>query len=72
VVSQLEIFTEVAGTAGTYFDPMNPESLAKAISALEDEKLWKEKSKLSISQAQKFDWDKSAQALLDQFEELGP
>jgi glycosyltransferase involved in cell wall biosynthesis len=70
VVSQLEIFTEVAGPAGTYFDPDSPENLAEAIVGLEDSKSWVEKSKLSLVQAQVFDWDKSADALLEQFIEL--
>jgi glycosyltransferase involved in cell wall biosynthesis len=70
VVSELEIFKEVADSAGTYFDPSSPESLVKAIRVLEDESQWQQKSAMSIKQANEFDWDKSAGALLKQFEEL--
>ena len=70
VVSELEIFKEVADSAGTYFDPSSPESFAKAIKSLEDKSQWQKKSVLSIQQASEFDWDKSAAALLKQFEEL--
>jgi glycosyltransferase involved in cell wall biosynthesis len=70
VVSELEIFKEVADSAGTYFDADTPESLAKALKSLEDVSQWKQKSALSVHQAEKFDWDKSADALLKQFEEL--
>ena len=70
VVSQLDIFTEVSGEAGTFFDPDSPDSFADAISALQDPRHWKDKAALSISQARLFDWDKSAEALLNQFDEL--
>jgi glycosyltransferase involved in cell wall biosynthesis len=70
VVSELEIFKEVADSAGTYFNPDIPESFAKAIKSLENENQWKQKSVLSTKQAIEFDWDKSADALLEQFGEL--
>jgi glycosyltransferase involved in cell wall biosynthesis len=70
VVSQLEIFTEVAGPAGTYFDPDSPESFTNALSSLEQDSTWREKCQLSLKQASVFDWDKSADALLTMFEEL--
>ena len=70
LVSQLDIFNEVAGQAGTYFDPDSPESFKLALTSLETADDWKEKSQLAIKQAAGFDWDLSAQALLDQFEEL--
>ena len=70
VVSNLDIFKEVAGNAGTFFESDNPESFAKAITTLQDQSLWNEKASLSIAQAGIFDWNKSADALLRQFEEL--
>jgi glycosyltransferase involved in cell wall biosynthesis len=70
VVSQLEIFTEVAGPAGTYFDQDSPESFTNALSSLEQDSTWREKCQLSLKQASVFDWDKSADALLTMFEEL--
>ena len=70
VVSELEIFREVADAAGTYFDPDSSGSFAKAIISLEDLSNWKQKSALSVNQANEFDWNKSADALLTQFAEL--
>jgi glycosyltransferase involved in cell wall biosynthesis len=70
VVSDLEIFKEVAASAGTYFDPSSPESFDKAIKSLEEKSQWQQKSVLSTKQASEFDWEKSAVALLKQFEEL--
>ena len=70
VVSKLEIFHEVAGSAGTFFDPDSAESFAKAVLALDEPKAWSNKSKLSLSQAKEFDWNKSADALLEQFDRL--
>jgi glycosyltransferase involved in cell wall biosynthesis len=70
VVTDLDIFKEVAGPAGTYFDANSPQDLAKAVLSLEDQPEWTRKSKLALSQAQVFDWDKSAEALISQFEEL--
>jgi glycosyltransferase involved in cell wall biosynthesis len=70
VVSELDIFKEVADSAGTYFETESPESFAEALKSLEDESQWRQKSALSIKRASEFDWDKSADALLKQFEEL--
>jgi glycosyltransferase involved in cell wall biosynthesis len=70
IVSELEIFKEVAGSAGTFFDPDSPESFSKAVLSLDEQKAWLEKSKLSLGQAKEFDWSKSADALLDQFDRL--
>jgi glycosyltransferase involved in cell wall biosynthesis len=70
VVSELEIFNEVAGSAGTFFDTDSPESFSKAVFSLDEQKAWSEKSKLSLVQAKEFDWNKSADALLEQFDRL--
>lgn len=70
VVSDLDIFKEVSAVAGTYFDPNLPESFTEALTSLNIAGHWKEKSQLSIQQAANFNWDLSAQALLDQFGEL--
>ena len=70
VVSKLEIFHEVAGAAGTFFNPDSAESFAKAVLTLDEPKAWSDKSKLSLSQAKEFDWNKSADALLEQFARL--
>jgi glycosyltransferase involved in cell wall biosynthesis len=70
VVSELEIFNEVAGSAGSFFDPDSPESFSKAVMSLDNQKAWSDKSKLSLNQAKEFDWSKSADALLEQFDRL--
>jgi glycosyltransferase involved in cell wall biosynthesis len=70
VVSDLDIFSEVAGGAGTFFNPDSPEGFAKAIVSLEDSATWASKASQAISQAAKFDWDKSAEALLTAFKNL--
>jgi glycosyltransferase involved in cell wall biosynthesis len=70
VVSDLDIFSEVAGRAGTFFKPESPEAFANAVSSLEDSGEWASKASESISQAAKFDWDESADALLEAFRNL--
>ncbi len=70
VVSELEIFNEVAGSAGTFFNPDSPASFSNAVLSIDEEKIWSEKSKLSLVQAKEFDWSKSADALLEQFKRL--
>ena len=70
VVSNLDIFIEVAGRAGTYFNPDDPKSLADNVLKLADANEWETKSRESISHANLFDWNKSADALLELFEKL--
>ena len=70
IVSNLDIFTEVAADAGTFFDPESPEQFAHAVSELKNKNNWANKSNKSIAQVDLFDWTKSAEALLKQFEEL--
>jgi len=70
VVSDLDIFREVAGSAGVFFASDNSEDLANKLREMESDSLWLKKSSIGISQAQRFDWAKSAQALLDQFANL--
>lgn len=69
VVSDLDIFREVAGEAGLFFQADSPQELASQIRSLEGE-LWLSKSKLGVQQAKNFDWANSAQALLAQFDRL--
>ena len=61
VVSDIPIFREVAGGAGLYFEPLDPESLASAVRGLELNPPAGEKL---IEQAAKFNWDESAKSLL--------
>ncbi len=70
IVSKLDIFAEVAGNSGTYFNPESSESFAEAVKILEDQSNWLTNSKNSMTQANQFDWNKSADALLQQFDQL--
>ena len=70
VASNLEIFTEVTGLAGSYFNPEDPRTFASSVIELTDASHWEAKSKESIAQANLFDWNKSADALLDVFNKL--
>lgn len=70
IVTDLEIFREVAGSAGSFFAPGNSDGFTEAVKTLESKEQWLAKAKASIEQAKNFDWNKSADALLSQFEEL--
>lgn len=70
IVSKLDIFAEVAGEAGTYFNPDSSEQFTEGVKSLEDQSNWLSKSKRSISQANQFDWNNSADTLLAQFDRL--
>ena len=70
VVSNLEIFLEVAGSAGSYFDPSDESDLAMKINELAKGSNWAKASNASIAQAGNFDWDKSADQLLKAFDAL--
>lgn len=68
VVSQIQIFQEIGGVAATYFDQESAEAFASAVRALES--TWLEKSKSSRIQAAKFNWDSSAEKLIELIESL--
>ena len=66
-VSDIEIFREVAGEVGVFFDSENPQEFANSIRQLET----KPNSPASLrAQAAKFNWDDSASALLKLIESL--
>ncbi|MDR2336678.1 MAG: glycosyltransferase family 4 protein [Candidatus Nomurabacteria bacterium] len=64
VVSDTPIFHEVAGEAGTYFDPKSSQSFAKAIKSLDNKKKREEMVKKGLEQVKKFDWNDSAQKII--------
>lgn len=65
ITSNLSSLPEVIGDAGLLVDPRNIEELARAmITVLEDDVLKRDMSRKSITQAQKFSWDKAADAWL--------
>jgi glycosyltransferase involved in cell wall biosynthesis len=66
-ISDIEIFHEIAGAAGTYFEAENPASFAEAIRSIEKQP--KSPAELK-AQAAKFNWDASASELLKLIESL--
>lgn len=65
VMSNLEIFEEIAGDAGLFFDPTVPKSFAEQIEKLGDSKTWLAMSQKSVTQAAKFSWEVSAKRLME-------
>ena len=61
VVSDIEIFREIAESVGVYFDPKNPDALATAVKQVAKSPI---EQKSLVSQAAKFNWDESAESLL--------
>lgn len=60
VVTDIEIFHEVAGDAGVYFEPGNAKAFAQAVRSIEKKPT---PTKKLIAQAETFDWQSSAKAL---------
>ena len=70
VVSDLEIFREVAGEAGHYFSAESPGALAKQLDLLAQKGKWGTYSRLALKQSHKFSWKNSADRLLEVFNSL--
>ncbi|CAB4625464.1 unannotated protein [freshwater metagenome] len=70
VCSEIEIFKEICGPAGIYFDPNDEEGFADSIKQLTDEDVWKRYSQLGLVQSQNFTWEKSAAVLLSVLRDL--
>ena len=64
VISNLEIFEEIAAPAALFFDPSDPESFAQQIQKLGASRTWQDASMASIKQAAGFSWKTSAEKLL--------
>lgn len=60
VLSDIPVFREIAGGAGTYFDASKSESFTQALNELCDDDAYKSKSLASIENARKFSWHKAA------------
>lgn len=69
IASEIPIFREVGGDAARFVDPDSPEAFAAAVRELEVPHTWSQASRASATQAEKFSWDHSAQALLEAAEE---
>lgn len=70
VVSDIPIFREVAGVAGTFFDPNSVEDFVNRIEELSDQTTWEKASTAALQRAADFDWDKSASKLLSFIQDL--
>lgn len=70
--SDIPVFREVGGEAALYFDPKDPASIARAITQLEDDALWRQLSARAPAQAALFTWDESARRLLELCTSLVP
>lgn len=64
VVSDIEIFREVAGGAGSFFDAKDPHAFATAVRELAERENWQTRASDSLTQAKLFSWEKSAHQLL--------
>jgi len=65
VVSDIEIFREIARDCANYFDPRDAADLARAVNRLDDSQLWAAESAKALNRVSDFGWDKSAQSLLE-------
>jgi glycosyltransferase involved in cell wall biosynthesis len=70
IASDIPIFREVGGDAVSYVDPDSPAEFAAAVTALGDDMLWQERSRLSVERAAEFNWDESARQLLAAAQEV--
>ncbi len=70
VCSDIEIFHEVAGDAGLFFNPDSADDFAKKVRQLEKKKFRLELTAKGKSQAKKFDWHTSAKTLLTTMKDL--
>lgn len=70
VLSDIDIFEEVAGPAGLRFQPKDAKDFAQKVRMLSDPDVWKLQSQLSLDQAKFFTWDDSAELLVELAEEL--
>lgn len=64
ICSDIEIFHEVAGSAGLFFDPNSPQVFVDQVRALENKKTRSSLVKKGRVQAKKFTWKKSTRELL--------
>jgi len=63
IVSSIEVFKEICGDLGIYFNPSNPEELATKLESVLNASIYKELSTSALLQASKFSWNDSATKL---------
>jgi len=70
VVSDIDIFHEVAGDAALFAPATDADAFAAALAQLDDEQTWLQLSRAALDQAKKFSWQASAARLLDVLDEV--
>jgi len=70
VVSDIEIFREIGGSAALYFDQNSAADFANQVQKLKSNPAWLERSKASLKWARRFNWNQSAGALMRMIAEL--
>lgn len=70
ICSDIDIFKEIVGDSGYYFQPTNPEEMAQRVRELTTGGNWQKLSKSSIQVAQKYNWQTSARKLNDFCKEI--
>lgn len=70
VVTDMDIFHEVAGDGALYADPNSPQDFADKIKQLDGKSVRESLVKKGREHVQKFNWDNSAKALLDAVKKL--
>lgn len=65
VVSDIPIFREIGGEAAVYADPRDPAGFAAAVRTLEDPAEWRRRSAAARTEAERFDWERSADVLYE-------
>ncbi|MDB5176542.1 MAG: hypothetical protein JWN75_210 [Candidatus Saccharibacteria bacterium] len=70
VISDIEIFHEVAGEGAVFADPEDPQNFAAKIASLDNKNLRDQIIAKGKVQVEKFSWDDSAIALLDAINKL--
>lgn len=63
LLSDIPIFREISGPAGGFFDPDEPDELAREVRALEDSAVWQLRSSAARARSADFTWAKGAAAL---------
>lgn len=71
VVSDIDIFHEVAGDAALFATASDPEDFASALDLLNVGPTWEALSRASRAQAKTYSWKVSAERLLDVLDEVG-
>jgi glycosyltransferase involved in cell wall biosynthesis len=70
IISDIDIFREIGADAGIFFDQESAKSFAEAVLKIESKTEWMRVSKASLQQARKFNWEASADELLEAIQTL--